>query len=247
MSGIYERILKHHQNGRPQLAVLIDPDKLVPDALTTFAKDAASLGADLILVGGSLLTTDRLNPVIRQLKENTTLPVVIFPGSIMQVSAEADALLFLSLISGRNADYLIGNHVIVSPILKQLKLEPISTGYMLIESGRPTSASYMSNSFPIPNNKPDIAAAHALAADYLGLKQLYLEGGSGADEPVPDSIITAVRQVTNLPVWVGGGIRTPEVARQKVKAGASVIVIGTHFEKQAGYQQVANFAHAIKA
>jgi len=243
---VFSSILSKHRAGKKQLAVLLDPDKITNHQAAAFSKHAGDLGTDIILIGGSLLTSDKLNEIILAVKEETKVPVVIFPGSIMQVSAHADAILFLSLISGRNADYLIGNQVIVSPILKELNLEPISTGYMLIDSGKPTSASFMSNSFPIPSNKPDIAAAHALAADYLGLSQLYLEAGSGAEYPVPNSVIRAVSGITDRPVWVGGGIKTPETAREKAESGASVIVIGSHFEKENNFGQVELFAKAIK-
>lgn len=244
--NVFNGILTRHQRGDKQLAILLDPDKITRSQASDFAVNAESAGVDIILIGGSLLTSDKLTEVISSVKEKSNIPVVIFPGSIMQVSAKADAILFLSLISGRNAEYLIGNHVIVSPILRELNLEPISTGYILIDSGVPTSASFMSNSFPIPRNKPDIAAAHALAADYLGMKQLYLEGGSGAQDPVPNDVIQAVRSVTEMPVWVGGGIRTVDIAKEKADAGASVIVIGTHFEKENGFTQVELFANEIK-
>lgn len=244
--NVYNGILARHQRGEKQLAVLLDPDKISTADAGDFALNAESAGVDIILIGGSLLTSDKLTEVISSVKEKSNVPVIIFPGSIMQVSSKADAILFLSLISGRNAEYLIGSHVIVSPILRELNLEPISTGYILIDSGVPTSASFMSNSFPIPRNKPDIAAAHALAADYLGMKQLYLEGGSGAQDPVPNEVIFAARSVTEMPIWVGGGIRTVEIAKQKAESGASVIVVGTHFEKEAGFSQVESFANEIK-
>ncbi|MCA0446472.1 MAG: geranylgeranylglyceryl/heptaprenylglyceryl phosphate synthase [Bacteroidetes bacterium] len=244
--NVFNGILALHQRGEKQLAVLLDPDKISAGFAGEFAANAESSGVDIILIGGSLLTSDKLTEVISSVKSKTNVPVIIFPGSIMQVSSKADAILFLSLISGRNPEYLIGNHVIVSPILRELNLEPISTGYILIDSGVPTSASFMSNSFPIPRNKPDIAAAHALAADYLGIKQLYLEGGSGAQDPVPNEVIMAVRKVTDLPIWVGGGIRSVEIAKQKADAGASVIVVGTHFEYEKGFAQVESFAKEIK-
>lgn len=212
--------------------LLIDPDKYDERALLSIAEDAAAFGADAILIGGSVMTTYRLDEYIRHLKAATPVPVIIFPGSVMQVSKEADALLYLSLVSGRNPEYLIGNHVIVAPVLRELELEAISTAYLLIESGKPTSASYASHTFPIPRNKPEIAAAHALAAEYLGMSLTYLEAGSGAEHAVPDEMIYMVSRTVESPVIVGGGIRTPDMARRKVEAGASFVVVGNAFENR---------------
>lgn len=244
--SIYQNIIKAHQEKRGLLSVLIDPDKTTPDEANKISQNAENMGIDIILVGGSLLTTDRFHQVVSSLKEKRTVPIVIFPGTIMQISKDADAILFLSLISGRNPEYLIGNQVIASPMIKAAGIEPISTGYMMIESGNQTSASFMSNSFPIPRNKPDIASAHALAAEYLGMKQIYLEGGSGAELSVPNEMVQHVSNHTNLPIWVGGGIKTPQEARIKVESGATVIVIGTHFEKNNGHTQIESFANEIK-
>lgn len=244
--NVFPLISEAKKDNRGLLVVLIDPDKITIAECKTFAQSAESKGIDIVLVGGSLLSTNQFGPVIETLKANTKLPVVIFPGSHMQVNQHADAILFLSLISGRNPEYLIGNQVIASPMIKAMKLEPISTGYMIIDSGKPTSASFMSNSLPIPRNKPDIAAVHALAAEYLGMKQVYLEGGSGAENPVPVEMIQMVSKTTSIPIWVGGGIKTPEDARIRIEAGATAIVIGTHFEKNNGHHLVESFAEAIK-
>jgi phosphoglycerol geranylgeranyltransferase len=190
------------------------------------------------------MLSNEFDAVLRTMKENTERPVVIFPGSLFQISAVADAILYILLISGRNPDHLIGNHVVASPIIKRMKLEPISTGYMLIEGGNVTSAEFMSNTKPIPRAKPDIAVAHAIAAEMMGLKMLYLEAGSGALHSVPERMIAAVAKYVHLPIIVGGGIRTPEEAAKKVTAGASFVVTGTVVE-ESGLKHIRAFADAI--
>jgi phosphoglycerol geranylgeranyltransferase len=230
--NIYNKLIASKETHGAGFLMLVDPDKYDEQSLIKSIRHAAELGADAILIGGSVMITHRLDEYIRHIKAETNIPIVIFPGSIMQISGEADAILYISLVSGRNADYLIGNHVIVSPIIRQLKLETISTAYMLIDSGRPTSASFISNSFPIPRNKPEIAAAHALAAEYIGMKTVYLEGGSGAEKSVPEEMIYAVSKTVKMPVITGGGIRTPEDARRKVEAGSSFVVVGNILEER---------------
>jgi putative glycerol-1-phosphate prenyltransferase len=184
-------------------------------------------------------------PFIKKVKENTSLPAIIFPGDINQISSEADAILFLSVVSGRNAEHLIGKHVLAAPIIKKAGIEPISTGYILIESGVTTTAVYMSGSFPLPRNKPEIAAATALAAEYLGMKFVYLEAGSGADNSVPDDMIKAVSSVCKIPVIVGGGLKSPIAARKKVENGAKIIVTGNFFEDENNWDMIKDFADAV--
>jgi putative glycerol-1-phosphate prenyltransferase len=184
-------------------------------------------------------------PFIKKVKENTKLPAIIFPGDINQVSNSADAILFLSVVSGRNAEHLIGKHVLAAPIIKKAGIEPISTGYILIESGITTTAVYMSGSLPLPRNKPEIAAATALAAEYLGMKFVYLEAGSGADNSVPDKMIQAVSSVCKIPVIVGGGIKSPLAARSKVESGAKIIVTGNFFEDENNWDMIRDFADAV--
>lgn len=225
--------------------ILIDPDKIEPATLPGFVRDATTAGADGFLIGGSLLLSNEVDKVIQLIKSNTTRPVIIFPGSLFQISPYADAILFLLLISGRNPDHLIGNQVIASPIIKRMGLEAISTGYMLIEAGKTTSAEYMSNTKPIPHNKADIAVAHALAAEYIGMKMLYLDAGSGADFPVSNEMIQKITKYCSLPIIIGGGIRTPNVAREKVKAGASFIVTGTINEQNSDHVLIREFAEAV--
>lgn len=225
--------------------ILIDPDKIEPATLPGFVRDATAAGADGFLIGGSLLLSNEVDKILQLIKSSTTRPVIIFPGSLFQVSPFADAILFLLLISGRNPDHLIGNQVIASPIIKRMGLEAISTGYMLIEAGKTTSAEYMSNTKPIPHNKADIAVAHALAAEYIGMKMLYLDAGSGADFPVPNEMIQKIATYCSLPIMIGGGIRTPDVAREKVKAGASFIVTGTINEQNSDHVLIREFAEAV--
>ncbi len=241
----YQRLLDIRNARGAGYLILIDPDKIDHAALPSFVRNATEAGADGFLVGGSLLMANEMDKLLQIIKGNTSLPVVIFPGSLFQISPAADAILFLLLISGRNPDHLIGNQVTASPIIRKIGLEAISTGYMLIEAGKTTSAEFMSNTKPIPHNKPDIAVAHALAAEYTGMKMLYLDAGSGADFPVSDEMIQSIRKYCSLPMIVGGGIRTPGVAQEKVKAGASFIVTGTVNEDNSHHSLVREFAEAI--
>ena len=202
-------------------------------------------GVDGFLVGGSLMLSNDFEDHLTTIKQNTSVPVIIFPGSIMQVSSVADAILFLVLISGRNPDYLIGNQVLAAPIVRKSRLEPLSTGYMLIEAGNTTSAEFMSNTKPIPRDKPDIALAHALAAEIIGMKLLYLDAGSGAKDSISEEMIKGIAQRCSLPMIIGGGIRTPEDARRKVEAGASFVVTGTITELHNHRSFIREFAEAV--
>jgi phosphoglycerol geranylgeranyltransferase len=240
-----ERLLQIKRDRGAGYLLLIDPDKITKDKFPSFIREADAAGVDAFLVGGSLMLSNEFDETLTRIKENTTLPVIIFPGSVSQVSSAADAILFLLLISGRNPDHLIGNQVIAAPIIKRMGLEAISVGYMLIDGGNVTSAEFMSNTKPIPREKPDIAVAHALAAEVIGLKMIYLEAGSGALQSVPDEMINKVTHSSSLPVIVGGGIRTPEEARKKVAAGASFIVTGTINEQNTNSSVIKEFAEAI--
>lgn len=209
-------------------ALLIDPDKHITN-LPNLIEKAQRVGVDLILVGGSLMKRG-MDETIATIKVRSSIPVVLFPGSVFQFTSSADAILLLSLISGRNPEYLIGNHVIASQAIKESGMEVIPTGYMLIDSGETSSAQYMSNTIPIPRSKPDLALATALAGEQLGLKTIYLEGGSGAKSPVPTALIETVCRNINIPVIVGGGIKTPEDICAIRLAGASMIVVGNSIE-----------------
>jgi putative glycerol-1-phosphate prenyltransferase len=198
------------------------------------------------LVGGSLITNGFWNECIEQIKSSTQIPVVLFPGNNMQIHQDADAILFLSLISGRNADLLIGKQVLAAPEVKRAGIEVIPTGYMLIEGGSNSSVMYMSNTMPIPQNKNNIAATTAMAGEMLGLKTIYMDAGSGANWPVSQEMIQAVRSSVQLPLFIGGGIRTPEQAVAACKAGADVVVVGNAFEQNPELiQTIAEAVHAL--
>ena len=227
---IYDRILKNREQGRKMLAVLVDPDKCDPRFMADFAAWVRGSSPDFIFVGGSLVSESTDNAV-RYLKAETDVPVVLFPGNALQLSPDADALLFLSLISGRNPEYLIGQQVVAAPQIKRSGIEVIPVGYMLVDGGKPTSVEYMSNTMPIPHDKDDIAVATALAGEMLGLKMLYLEGGSGAARHVSEPMIAAVRSSVSLPLIVGGGVRDAQTARKIYSAGADLLVVGNVLEK----------------
>lgn len=234
---------KFQDKKRKKLAVLIDPDKPSDAQMLSIIEKANEADVDFFFVGGSLLVTDSLDHCIKLIKANSNIPVLIFPGNSLQISKYCDGFLLLSLISGRNPEMLIGRHVIAAPYLKLYGNEIIPTGYMLIDSGKATSVSYMSDTTPIPHDKDDIAMCTALAGEMLGLKLIYLEAGSGAIEPVSASMISKVSQMIKVPLIVGGGIRTPEMAAEAAKAGADVICIGTKFEKEP--EMLRKFAEAI--
>ena len=234
---------KFQDKTRKKLAVLIDPDKPSDAQIKSIVDSANAADVDFFFVGGSLLTTDSLEHCIKVIKANSDIPVLIFPGNSLQISKYCDGFLLLSLISGRNPEMLIGRHVIAAPYLKLYGNEIIPTGYMLIDSGKATSVSYMSDTTPIPHDKDDIAMCTALAGEMLGLKLIYLEAGSGALIPVSTSMISKVRQMISVPLIVGGGIKTPEMAADAAKAGADIIVIGTKFEKEP--EMLKRFAEAI--
>jgi len=243
---IIESILHKVVTKKKQFWVLIDPDKQEVHEARDFAKMSEENGADLLLVGTSLTMTDRFMSTVREIKKVVSIPVIIFPTGSHQVTQDADGILFISLISGRNPQFLIGEHVQASPMIKASGIEPIPTAYMLIESGSVTAVNFISNTMPIPRKKSDIAVAHALAAQYLGMKLVYLEGGSGADMSVPDDMIAAVKYTVDIPVIVGGGITDPDVAAAKVKAGADIIVIGTALENNRSESLVKAFRDVIR-
>lgn len=227
-------ILPHLQSLKTQrqkgLTVLMDPDKTSIELGILLAQRAAAAGVDFLLVGGSLIQDDAINHLIPALKAHTDLEVVIFPGSISQIVPSADGMLFLSLISGRNPDYLIGRQVEAAPLLRQTELEILPTGYMLIEAGNMTTVRYISNTLPIPRQKPDVAMCTALAGEMLGLRLIYMDGGSGAQWPVPSDMIELVASQLHIPLMVGGGIRSVEEASRIWQAGADMIVVGTAIE-----------------
>ena len=225
---LYLSIIKSKSNGKKQFAVLIDPDKFESDEVLDLAKEAE---VDFIMLGGSILTNGNFEKCVERIKNKTTIPLIIFPGNSLQVSKNADGILLLSLISGRNPEMLIGNHVIAAPALKSSKLEILPTGYMLIESGKQTAALYMSNTTPIPQQKDDIAMCTAMAGEMLGLKLIYMDAGSGAEQCVSASMISKVSANIEIPLIVGGGINSGAKAGAACKAGADIIVVGNAIEK----------------
>jgi putative glycerol-1-phosphate prenyltransferase len=242
----FEKLLKVKSEKGAGYFVLLDPDKSHADNLPQIVQDALDAQVDAFLIGGSLLMTPDFDNYVKTIKQYTKdCPVIIFPGGVNQLSAHADALLYLSLISGRNPHHIIGTQVMAAPIIHKLKIEPISTAYLLVESGKATTAEFMSGTTPLPRHKIDIAVAHALAAAYLGFKMIYLEGGSGAEHSVPDEMIAAIASVVDVPLIVGGGIRTPKEAAKKVAAGASFIVTGNVLENNDDTQIIKDFASAI--
>ena len=228
---VYQSILEKKKKGQKAFSVLIDPDKVNPSSLSTLINLVAEAKADYIFVGGSLVISDTLDECILAIKKESNIPVLLFPGSPSQISRHADALLYLSLISGRNPELLIGQHVISAPFVKRSGLEVIPTGYMVIDGGAPTTVSYISNATPLPADKPEIALCTAMAGEMLGKKLIYMDAGSGAKKPITEEMISAVAQNIEVPLIVGGGIRDAEKAYLNCKAGADVIVIGNAIEK----------------
>ncbi len=234
--GIYDQLLRSYSSNQKSLSILIDPDVYSnEDRLSQFLKIIDGNHVNYIFVGGSLMKEPDINPCIQFLKSRTEIPIVLFPGNGLYLSESADAVLFLSLISGRNPELLIGQHVSVASAVKKSNIEVIPTGYMLIDGGRPTSVSYLSFTNPIPNDKPEIASSTAIAGELLGMKLIYLEAGSGAFTPVPGSMIQQVRKAIDIPLIVGGGIDNTEKAINALHAGADMIVVGNKLEKNPGF------------
>lgn len=232
---IHNIFLSTRLNGTKAFAVLIDPDKVADDAhCLRIVNMSIENKIDFFFVGGSLITGDNFGHIVRLIKQESNIPVVLFPGSNMHIESTADAILFLSLISGRNPDLLIGQHVVAAPVLKRSNLEVLSTGYILVDSGNQTTVSYMSNTMPIPYNKPSVAACTAIAGEMLGLKLIYLDAGSGAQQPISGKMISMVRKSVGTPLIVGGGIDNRHKAARALEAGADVIVIGNGIEKNPG-------------
>jgi len=243
--SIYNYLLDTIENKGGAYLVLIDPDRIEGGKLSLFIRNCEKAGVDGFLIGGSLMLNSKFEEFIEQVKIATNLPAIIFPGGVNQISKIADAILYLSVVSGRNAEHLIGTHVLAAPIIKAKKIEPISTGYILVESGTTTTVQYMSGTAPIPRNKPEIAAATALAAEYLGMKLIYLEAGSGALISVPENMIKAVASQCSVPIIVGGGITSAKTVRQKMDSGANIIVTGNFFEDENNWDLVRDFASAV--
>lgn len=240
---LYQQFLDKKRSGKRSFAVLIDPDKVDNekiDQLMTLSIDAK---VDYFFVGGSLVISSHLDECIRQIKASSEIPVILFPGSPSQVSKYADALLYLSLISGRNPELLIGQHVISAPFVKNSGLEIMPTGYMVVDGGAPTTVSYISNASPIPADKNEIAMCTAMAGEMLGMKLIYMDAGSGAKRAITETMIEKVAKHIDIPLIVGGGILEPEKAYRNCKAGADVIVVGNAIEKDVSL--ISEISHAV--
>jgi putative glycerol-1-phosphate prenyltransferase len=232
------------KGNKKQLALLIDPENTYLKAdIQEIIEATTDAEVDYIFVGGSLVTHNKIDEVVSLLKRLTNLPIILFPGGLNQISQHADAILFLSLLSGRNPDFLVSKQVAAAPLVKKLGLQVIPTGYLLI--GKVSSASYMSNTTPIPYQKSDIAAATALAGELMGHKAIYLDAGSGAEEPVRSEMITEVKRSITIPLIVGGGIRNFDTAYSALEAGADILVVGNITEKNP--QAIREIAGAVTA
>ena len=233
--AIYKKISRAKLVGRKLLAMLIDPDCNNLSEVFKGINKAIAAHVDYFLIGGSLLQYNKMPEIIEYIKSQSTIPVILFPGGTMQIDASADAMFLPSVISGRNADLLIGKHVEVAPIIKSSGLEVLPMGYMLIDSGHKTTVHYMSNTQPIPYNNDAIAVSTALAGEMLGLKMIYLEAGSGASKHVSCSMINAVSKEVDLPIIVGGGITTANQAEDILSSGADMIVVGNAIEENSSF------------
>ncbi len=244
--AIYHSLMERKRIGKKSFAVLIDPDKVNNDNMEHLVRLAMEAKVDYFLVGGSLVVSNYLDECVQLIKNTCSIPVILFPGSPSQVSPYADALLYLSLISGRNPELLIGQHVVSAPIVKQSGLEIMSTGYMVIDGGAPTTVSYISNATPIPADKNEIAVCTAMAGEMLGMKLIYMDAGSGAKKAITENMIAKVAQSIAVPLIVGGGITEPEKAYLNCKAGADVIVVGNAIEKDASLiKEMAAAVHSV--
>jgi phosphoglycerol geranylgeranyltransferase len=244
MKNIYKTILLRREVNHKMLAVLLDPDQCRGSVLSSTIAALKSNAPDFIFVGGSHTVTS-VDSLIELLKEEVNSTVVLFPGNASQFSTKADALLYLSLLSGRNAEFLIGQHVTSSVAIKKSNIEVIPTGYLLIDGGKPSSVEYISNTHPIPRDKNEITLSTAVAAELLGMRMVYLEAGSGANMPVPVEMIKYVRQGLSLPLIVGGGIKTAEQLTAAFAAGADLVVVGNAFETNPGL--ISEFVACTKA
>ncbi len=244
--AIYSALLQKKRTKRKSFALLIDPDKVDVQKTATLIDLALKARVDYLFVGGSLVITHHLDQVVQQIKSQCKIPIILFPGTPSQVSPFADALLYLSLISGRNPELLIGQHVISAPAVRKSGLEIISTGYMVIDGGAPTTVSYISNALPIPADKNEIALCTAMAGEMLGMKLIYMDAGSGARRPISTEMIEKVSGSIEIPLLVGGGIQDPEKVYLNAKAGADLIVVGNAIEKDASLlSEMAAALHSV--
>lgn len=246
IKGIYQSLTDRKRTGKKSFAVLIDPDKVNAENMDQLISLSVEAKVDYFLVGGSLVISSYLDECLQLIKAQCDIPTIIFPGSPSQISKYADALLYLSLISGRNPELLIGQHVISAPQVKKSGLEIMSTGYMVVDGGAPTTVSYISNANPLPADKNEIAVCTAMAGEMLGMKLIYMDAGSGAKKAINESMIEKVAASISVPLIVGGGIKEPEKAYRNCKAGADVIVVGNAIEKDASLiKEMAAAVHSV--
>ncbi len=244
--GIYHSLTERKHLGKKSFAVLIDPDKVNNQSMEQLIALGVGAKVDFFLVGGSLVVSNYLDECLQLIKKECAVPTIIFPGSPSQVSKYADALLYLSLISGRNPELLIGQHVVSAPVVKKSGLEIISTGYMVVDGGAPTTVSYISNASPLPSDKNEIAVCTAMAGEMLGMKLIYMDAGSGAKKAIHESMIQQVAQSISVPLIIGGGITEPEKAYLNCRAGADVIVVGNAIEKDPSLiKEMAAAVHSV--
>jgi len=244
-NSVYLHLESIHRTKGAGFIVLIDPDKMSDERLPHFIHLCERADVDAFFLGGSLMHAGELENYAKRLKELSSLPIIGFPGSLSQVAPSLDAILYISVISGRNPEHLFGQHVHAAPLIKRLSLEAIATGYMLVESKRLTTAQYMSHSLPLPRHRPEVAAATALAAEMMGMKLLYADGGSGAIETVPEEIIIAITKTCTRPLIVGGGLTSPDEVERKVQSGAAFIVVGNALEKRPDEGYISELTAAI--
>jgi len=243
---LYHQLTERKSHGKKSFTVLIDPDKVDLNKTEQLVNLAVNAKVDYFFVGGSLVISNHLDECIRQIKTLCNIPVILFPGAPSQVSKYADALLYLSVISGRNPELLIGQHVISAPFVKQSGLEIMPTGYIIVDGGAPTTVSYISNTAPIPADKNEIAMCTAMAGEMLGMKVIYMDAGSGAKRPITETMIEKVSSHIEVPLIVGGGITEPEKAYRNCRAGADVIVVGNAIEKDASLiMEMSDAVHSV--
>jgi len=246
LKRIYHSITERKLLGKKSFAVLIDPDKMDDYNLKQLIDIAINAKVDYFLVGGSLVISNYLDECLQIIKKSCSIPTILFPGSPAQVSEYADALLYLSLISGRNPELLIGQHVVSAPFVKKSGLEIMPTGYMVVDGGAPTTVSYISNASPLPSDKNEIAVCTAMAGEMLGMGLIYMDAGSGAKKPITESMIHKVSEAIKVPLIIGGGITDPEKAYLNCKAGADVIVVGNAIEKDPSLiKEMAAAVHSV--
>jgi phosphoglycerol geranylgeranyltransferase len=246
LNKIYQSLTDRKRQSKKSFAVLIDPDKVNDSSVEELIQLSLDAQVDYFLVGGSLVISSYLDECVQLIKRSCNIPVILFPGSPSQLSKYADALLYLSLISGRNPELLIGQHVISAPQVKKSGLELMSTGYMVIDGGAPTTVSYISNASPLPSDKNEIAMCTAMAGEMLGMKLIYMDAGSGAKRAISETMIQKVSSCIEVPLIVGGGITTAEKAYLNCKAGADVIVVGNAIEKDANLiKEIAAAVHSV--